>query len=83
VEVGPVGGELELAELAFAELSFVVAGGFEQAGGVEVTDLVLLPDRGAHETKPSIDHRHPKASERLVHKGIRDRDLLVMCTLGQ
>ena len=48
VEVGPVGGQLELAELAFAEFSFVVAGELEHSAGVEVADLVLLPDRGAH-----------------------------------
>ena len=62
-------GELELAELAFAELSFVVAGELEHSAGVEVADLVLLPDRGAHGTKSSIDHRHSNASEPLVHKG--------------
>ena len=60
VQVGPVGGELELAELAFAELSFVVAGELEHSGGVEVADLVPLPDRGAHGIKPSIDHRQSR-----------------------
>ena len=50
VEVGPVGGELELAERGSSFGLFGLGGGFEHAGGVEVADLVLLPDRGAHGT---------------------------------
>jgi len=59
VEVGPVGGELELEELAFAELSFVVAGELEHSAGVEVADLVLLPDPRAHRSTqaPTTDSR--------------------------
>src|SRR4029079_8907736 len=69
VEVGPVGGELELEELAFAELSFVVAGELEHGARVEVADLVLLPDRGAHGTKSSIDHRHSTPQNPLSTRG--------------
>ena len=50
VEVGPVGGQLELAERGSSFGSFGCGGGFEHAGRVEVADLVLLPDRGAHGT---------------------------------
>ena len=67
-----------LRNAARRSASFGVGGGFEHTGRVEVADLVLLPDRGAHGTKPSIDHRHSKASEPLVHKGKVDRDLLVI-----
>ena len=69
-----MGGELELAERGPAFGSFGLGGGFEHTDRVEVADLVLLPDRGAHGIKPSIDHRHSEASEPLVHKGKVDRD---------
>ena len=65
-----MGGELELAERGSSFGLFGCGGGFEHAGGVEVADLVLLPDRGAHGTKPSIDHRQSEAQNPLIHKGI-------------
>ena len=43
VEVGPVGGELELAERGSSFGLFGLGGGFEHAGRVEVADLVLAP----------------------------------------
>ena len=43
-----MGGQLELAERGSAFSQFGVGGGFEHASGVEVADLVLLLDRGAH-----------------------------------
>ena len=52
-------------------LCSAVGGGFEHAGGVEVADLVLLPDRGAHGTKPSIDHRHSRPRIPCIHRGFR------------
>ena len=72
-----MGGQLELAELAFAEFSFVVAGELEHAARVEVADLVLLPDRGAHGTQAK--HRPPtvEAENPLYPQGILDRDALV------
>ena len=70
VEVGPVGGELELAERGASFGLFGLGGGFEHAGGVEVADLVLLPDRGAHGTKPSIDHRQSEAQNPLCPQGV-------------
>ena len=74
VEVGPVRGELELAERGASLGLFGFGGGFEHAGGVEVADLVLLPDRRAHGTKSSIDHRHSRASESPVSTRGVDRD---------
>jgi hypothetical protein len=73
-----VRGELELAERGSSFGLFGFGGGFEHAGGVEVADLVLLPDRRAHGTKSSVDHRHSRASEPLVHKGKVDRDSIVI-----
>ena len=43
VQVGPVGGELELAERGSSFGLFGLGGGFEHTGGVEVADLVLAP----------------------------------------
>ena len=78
VEVGPVGGEPELEELAFAELSFGCRrAASSTAAGVEVADLVLLPDRGAHGTKSSIDHRQSRPRIPCIHRGFSIRDLLV------
>ena len=77
VQVGPVGGELELAERGPAFGLFGLGGGFEHAGGVEVADLVLLPDRGAHGTKPSIDHRQSRPRIPCIHRGFSHRDVLV------
>ena len=56
---------------------FGFGGGFEHAGGVEVADLVLLPDRGAHGTEPSIDHRQSRPRIPCIHRGFGHRDPLV------
>ena len=48
---------------------FGFGGGFEHTGRVEVADLVLLPDRGAHGTKPSTDHRHSRPRIPCIHRG--------------
>ena len=82
VEVGPMGGPLELAERGSSLRPFGCGGRLEHTDGVEVADLVLLADRGAHGTEPSTDHRHSKVSEPLVHKGKVDRDLLAILDLS-
>ena len=69
VEVGPVRGQLELAERGSSFGLFGFGGGFEHTGRVEVADLVLLPDRGAHGTKPSIDHRQSRPQNPLSTRG--------------
>ena len=56
---------------------FCGGGGFEHTGRVEVADLKRLPDRGAHGTKPSIDHRHSRPRIPCIHRGFSHRDLLV------
>ena len=50
VQDRPVVGQRSLRNAARRSASFGLDGGFEHAGGVEVADLVLLPDRGAHGT---------------------------------
>ena len=78
VQVGPVGGELELAERALRSALFgLAAASFEHGDRVEVADLVPLPDRGAHGTKPSIDHRQSRPRIPCIHRGFGHRDLLV------
>jgi len=69
VEVGPVGGELELADGCSSFGLFGFGGGCEHTGRVEVADLVLLPDRAAHGTKSSIDHRQSKSRISCIHRG--------------
>jgi hypothetical protein len=77
VQVGPVGGQLDLAERCPSFGLFGGGGGFEDTGGVEVADLELLPDRGAHGTKSSIDHRQSRPRIPCIHRGFSIRDPLV------
>ena len=56
----------------------LAAASFEHGGRVEVADLVPLPDRGAHGTKPSIDHRQSRPRIPCIHRGFGHRDLLVI-----
>ena len=65
-----MGSQFELAERGPSFGLFGCGGGFEHAGGVEVADLVLLADRGAHGTEPSIDHRQLEAENPLYPQGI-------------
>ena len=70
VEVGPVRGQLELAERGPSFGLFGCGGGFEHTGGVEVADLVLA--RGPWCSWDQVKHRPPtlEAENPLYPQGI-------------